>query len=132
MGWAARPTAGRHSRLAALAAVAALVSTIALPGASAPARAQDGVTAGTAGQSVRRLALAPVTDNPAIGNQGFTVLVKGNAALNATATGGPLALGGPGRQSHFQPGLLQQLQPGDPDRGNVHRARRLEADRDGQ
>ena len=84
---------GVHAHLT-LAAMAALVSAIALPGASAPARAQDGVTAGTAGQSVRRLALAPVTDNPAIGNQGFTVLVKGNAALNATATGGPLALGG--------------------------------------
>ncbi len=38
--------------------------------------------------------MAPDPYNPVTGNQGFTVFVRGNAALNATSSGGPVALGG--------------------------------------
>ena len=47
----------------------------------------------TAGITRARTTAAPAT-NPVTGNQGFTVFVAGNVALNATASAGPVALGG--------------------------------------
>jgi large repetitive protein len=109
--------------LAVLSAVAALAGPSALPPAAAPARAQGGVTAAPAlprqgnipvpgavnslvppsphrpparpaDRAARSSPLAAGSYNPVTGNQGFTVFVKGNAALNATASAGPVALGG--------------------------------------
>jgi choice-of-anchor A domain-containing protein/uncharacterized repeat protein (TIGR01451 family) len=56
-----------------------------------PARVRR--SAGTAVPPSRAAAAADPF-NPVTGSQGFTLFIKGNAALNATASAGPVALGG--------------------------------------
>jgi choice-of-anchor A domain-containing protein/uncharacterized repeat protein (TIGR01451 family) len=77
---------------AALVAAATLAGASALPGAASPARAQADGTA--ADRPARSSAANPDPFNPVTGNRGFAVFVQGNAALNATASSGPVALGG--------------------------------------
>ena len=65
--------------VAPVAATAALVRPLAARDADAASRG---------------FAPAVTTYNPATGNQGFAVFVQGNAALGATSTVGPVAMGG--------------------------------------
>ncbi len=59
------------------------------PAVASPARSAPG-----GGRVTHGPAAATTSYNPVAGDQGFTVFVKGNAALNATASAGPVALGG--------------------------------------
>ena len=81
-------------------AVAASGTTVVTLGASGPA---SSVSTGKRGTPAAPAATADVTRarttaaiavNPVTGNQGFAVFVTGNVALNATASAGPVALGG--------------------------------------
>jgi choice-of-anchor A domain-containing protein/uncharacterized repeat protein (TIGR01451 family) len=77
---------------AALVVAVTLAGASALPGAASPARAQADGTA--ADRPARSSAANPDPFNPVTGNRGFAVFVQGDAALNATASSGPVALGG--------------------------------------
>ena len=74
-----------------------------------PTAARDAHAAG------RGFAPTATSYSPATGSQGFGVFVQGNAALGATSTVGPVAMGGNLTR--------QQLHRGEPDGGNVHGAR---------
>ncbi len=73
----------------ALAAASLLVAPA--PATAAPVRP---LAARDAHAAARGLAPAAAAYNPATGSQGFGVFVKGNAALSATSTTGPVAMGG--------------------------------------
>ena len=94
--------------LTAFVAVAILAGMGGTSAAASPAARPDGRTgpprpvsglqqparaSGTTGGHWVQAPAAPAA-NPIAGNQGFPVFVKGNATLNKTASGGPVALGG--------------------------------------
>ena len=71
-------------RLSRLSFIASLASVIAVTAA--------GLCAVTFAPFTSPAALAATSFNPVTGNQGFTVFVAGNATLNSTSVGGPVAL----------------------------------------
>ena len=65
-----------------------------VPLTGAVAVAGAGISAVTFAPATSGAPLAGAPYNPVAGNQGFNVFVAGNATLNSTSVGGPVALGG--------------------------------------